>query len=239
MTGGVDADAQRKLLSRFGRQFQPGDVVFREGDPATDAFLLQEGRVRLIKRLGAAERSLRIVRAGQLFGETALIPGAARTTGAIALEDVVALALDRDTFQQVMAANPNVATRVIEEIVRRLRDAEEQVEILIVEDGRAKVLRALAKLAEHRARESNGQTQSIELDVSPLELAARVALDVELVRRTVQQLRDADYLRIDNEKVIIVDLRSFVELEKLLALKGQIAGHEMAGAAMPRRTETR
>jgi CRP-like cAMP-binding protein len=239
MPAGVDADAQRKLLSRFGRQLHGGDVVFREGEPAIEAFLLQQGRVRLSKRLGAVERSLRIVRPGQLFGETALIPGASRTTGAVALEDGVALALDRETFQQVMAANPNVAARVIEEIVRRLRDAEEQVEILMVEDGRAKVLRALTKLAEHAVQERGGAGQVIELDVSPMELAARVALDVDLVRRTVQQLRDAEYIRIDNEKVVIIDLQSFVELEKLLALKGQIGSRDVVGAAMPRKTETR
>src|SRR4029079_10693606 len=119
-------DHQERLLARFGRQFAAGDVLFRDGDAATEAYLLQEGRVRLIKRVGAMERSLRVLRPGDLFGESALVKGTPRNSTAVALSEGVALALDQATFQQVLATNPAVGTRVLQQLIRRLRDAEDQ-----------------------------------------------------------------------------------------------------------------
>ena len=46
-----------RLLERFGRKFHAGDVIFREGESGNEAFLLQEGRVRLLKKVRTVERS--------------------------------------------------------------------------------------------------------------------------------------------------------------------------------------
>jgi CRP-like cAMP-binding protein len=237
---GAETEAQQKLLARFGRKFAAGEVIFRDGEPATQAFLLQHGRVRLIKRVGASERSLRIVRVGQLFGESALLSGSRRSVTAIALEDGEALTFDRETFQQVIAASPAVGVRVVEEIVRRLRDTEDQIEILMTEDSRAKVLMALIKLGQHAiAEQGKERNEAITLDVSPMELSARVGLDVETVRRTVQQFRQSDYVQIANEKVVIPRIDALFELESLLAVRGQIAGSARDGAGTPQATKSK
>ena len=49
------AAERERLLSRFGKKFTSGQVLFREGDPGGEAFLLQEGRVRLIKRVRSVD----------------------------------------------------------------------------------------------------------------------------------------------------------------------------------------
>ena len=38
------AEAARVLIARFGKSFQPGEVIYREGEPGTEAYLLEEGR---------------------------------------------------------------------------------------------------------------------------------------------------------------------------------------------------
>src|ERR1041384_1060076 len=92
---------QETLLARHVRRFDAGVILFREGEAAQEAFLLREGRVRLFKQVGAMERSLRVVRAGELFGESALLKGSLRAATAIALDDVSLLALEADTLGQV------------------------------------------------------------------------------------------------------------------------------------------
>ena len=57
------------------RRFEAGELLYREGDPGTNAFLLEDGRVRLIKRVRGVERSLMVLKPGDLFGESALIAG--------------------------------------------------------------------------------------------------------------------------------------------------------------------
>ena len=214
-------EVQLKLLARFGRRFSAGSVVFADGDIGTEAFLLQEGRVRLIKRVGAVERSLRLLRGGDLFGESALITGAARNSTAVAITDGIMLVLDHATLEQVIASNPAVGMRVLQQLIRRLRDAEDQIEILMLNDSRSKVVVTLLKLAQQAATNSN----SIELAVSPLELASRVGLEVDVVKRAVHDLRDAGHLQIVGEKVQIPDILTLKELLGLLAVRDQIAGH--------------
>jgi CRP/FNR family transcriptional regulator, cyclic AMP receptor protein len=213
-----------RLLARYGRRFAPGTVVFREGEPSDVVFLLQSGRIRLFKQVGAMERSLRVVRPGDLFGELALLEGSRRQSTAVALDESLALAFDHATFHQVAQTNPDVGLRVIEQIVRRLRDAEDQIEILMVRDHQSKVVVALMKLAQRELANPDQSGGQVTLQISPLELSAQVGLDVEVVKRVVSQLRETGYVRIQEERVELSSLETLRELYSLLSIKDQLRG---------------
>jgi CRP/FNR family cyclic AMP-dependent transcriptional regulator len=216
--------SDERLLARYGRRFAPGTVVFREGDPSDVVFLLQSGRIRLFKQVGAIERSLRVVRPGDLFGELALLQGSRRQSTAVALDESLALAFDHATFHQVAQTNPDVGLRVIEQIVRRLRDAEDQIEILMVRDHQSKVVVALMKLAQREFANPEQSEGQVTLQISPLELSAQVGLDVEVVKRVVSQLRETGYVRIQDERVELSSLETLRELYSLLSIKDQLRG---------------
>lgn len=226
MPSSTDAgqEAEQRLLSRYGRRFSAGSVLFRDGEAANEAFLLQEGRVRLIKHAGAMERSLRVVRPGELFGEGALVKGAVRTSTALALDDTVALAFDQATFDQVLATSPEVAARVLSQLIRRLRDAEDQIEILMLRDAQSKVVVALLKLGQQQLAQDGRPNGQVALTLSPLELSAHAGLDVDTVKRIVAQLRDRGYVSIQEERVELPDLENLRELYGLLGVKDQLRG---------------
>jgi CRP/FNR family cyclic AMP-dependent transcriptional regulator len=219
-------EQQERMLARFGRQFAAGDVLFRDGDPAQEAYLLQEGRVRLIKRVGAMERSLRVLRPGDLFGESALVKGSPRNSTAVALSDGSALALDQATFQQVLGSNPAVGARVLAQLIRRLRDAEDHIEVLMLRDPQSKLVVSLIKLAQQAMGGGPSNEGRVELAVSPMELSARAGLDVDSVKRIVQQLRDRGYVRIVDERVELPDVSALRELYGLLGVRDEIVGDE-------------
>jgi CRP/FNR family transcriptional regulator, cyclic AMP receptor protein len=213
-----------RLLARYGRKFAAGSVIFRDGDPADFAYLLESGRVRLFKQLGAVERSLRVVRPGDLFGESALQPGSVRRSTAIVLAETTALAVDHATFAQVLATDPEVGLSVLEQLIGRLRDAEDQIEMLMVRDHQSKVVVALMKLVQRELGAAASAGGHVSLQVSPLELSAQVGLDVDDVKRVVAQLRETGYVRIQDERVEVSDLETLRELYSLLSLKDQLRG---------------
>jgi CRP/FNR family transcriptional regulator, cyclic AMP receptor protein len=213
-----------RLLARYGRKFATGTVIFRDGDPADFAYLLESGRVRLFKQLGAVERSLRVVRPGDLFGESALQPGSVRRSTAIVLAETTALAVDHATFAQVLASDPEVGLSVLEQLIGRLRDAEDQIEMLMVRDHQSKVVVALMKLVQRELGAAASAGGQVSLQVSPLELSAQVGLDVDDVKRVVAQLRETGYVRIQDERVEVSDLETLRELYSLLSLKDQLRG---------------
>ncbi len=216
-----ETDERERLLTRYGRRFEAGSVLFRDGDPASDAFLLQEGRVRLFKQVGAMERSLRVVRPGEVFGESALIPGSSRGATALALDPILALAFDSNTFDHILGFAPEVGGRIVQHVIRRLRDAEDQIEILMVRDAQSKVVIALLKLAQHQPL-SEGSLPTLQ--ITPLELSAQVGLDVDSVKRIVLGLRESGYLRVQDERVEIPDLEALRELYSLFGVKDQLRG---------------
>ncbi|MBX3213090.1 MAG: Crp/Fnr family transcriptional regulator [Labilithrix sp.] len=214
--GGLDA-ASRHLIEQYGRPFVQGDILFREGEGATHAYLLQQGRVRLLKRVRMVERSLSVLRPGDLFGEGAIIDGAVRMSTAVALSDGIMLSIDRPALRSIVERYPQLAERIVTQLVRRLRDAEDQIEVLMLRDTQSKVVSALLKMAKN-------QPGPLELTVSPVDLSSRVGLDVETVKRTVQRLRDQQYLRIVGERVEIPDVDALRRLYALLGTKDELRG---------------
>ncbi len=215
------AAERERLLARFGRTFKKGDVLFREGEEATEAYLLQEGAVRLVKRVRSVERSLMVLKPNDLFGETALVDGSVRTSTAVALSDGVSLALDPSTFRRMLEASPAIALRLVQQLVRRLSDAEDQIEIMMLRDSQAKIVSTLLKLAR---AERDPTSRSCAIGVTPMDLSSRAGLDVDTVKRGVQQLREGRYVRIVDERLEIPDLEALTRLYSLLALKDEIRG---------------
>jgi CRP-like cAMP-binding protein len=231
---GAEPQERQRLLARYGRRFRAGQILFRDGDPADEAFLLHEGRVRLFKQVGAMERSLRVARPGELFGEAALLKGSVRTATAIALDETAVLAFDQRTFEQILVDTPEVGARVLEELLHRLRDAEDQIEILMVRDAQSKIVVALLKLTQHLLAAEGRPDGQVVVNVSPLELSAHVGLDVDTVKRIVLGLREAGYVRVQDERVEIPDPDALRELYGLLSVKDQLRGNPGRDRGRPR-----
>jgi CRP-like cAMP-binding protein len=111
---------------------------------------------------------------------------------------------------------------MVDQLVQRLREAEDQIEILRLSDARSKILVAVLKLAEHAAGSADDAAPSFE--ISPLELSARVGLDVETVKRIVLGLKDSGHLRILDERIHVADLDTLRELYSLLGVRDQLRG---------------
>src|SRR4029079_2277213 len=79
-------------------QFTPGELIFAEGDSGSDMFILQTGRVEIVKLIGGAERRLAVLETGDFFGEMAMLEELPRNASARALDHVSALTVSPVTF---------------------------------------------------------------------------------------------------------------------------------------------
>jgi len=214
------------FLERHGQRFAMGDVLYREGDPAPSAFLLTEGSVRLVKRVRGGERSLMVHRSGELFGEAALVGSGERSSTAIALSAGVAVALDGDALDELARARPEVAVRLLKQLVVRAREAEERIESMMIADTQSRVVDALLKLAS-QVRRSGNKAGGVSLGISPMELSARIGLDVEAVKRVVADLRNGQYVRVTEQRLEIPDVDAIRKLYSLLAVKAELEGEPL------------
>ena len=99
------------------KEFKTGDIIFRQGDAATEFYVVQSGKVDI--RLG--NRLLGTVGDRDIFGEMALIDAAPRSATAVAATDVRLVAVGEKQFLFMVSQTPHFALNVMRTLARRLR----------------------------------------------------------------------------------------------------------------------
>lgn len=109
-----------KVLDR--RVYRTGQIVFREGEQAWAAFLIERGSVEIIKNAeGADPRRLATIAAGDVFGEMGLIDGSPRSATARAAEPTVLQVINEREFHRLLTAAEPGLLAIMKVILRRLR----------------------------------------------------------------------------------------------------------------------
>jgi len=100
------------------RVYESGTVIIKEGDPGLGFFLITEGRVDVSHR----DHRIRDMGPGEFFGEMALLEEAPRSATVTAKERTRCLQLVRWDFRALLKENPDLAVRMLEVVVQRLRE---------------------------------------------------------------------------------------------------------------------
>ncbi len=99
------------------RDFKAGEVIFNQGDPASELFVIKSGKVEI--RLG--NRRLAALSDHDIFGEMALIDAAPRSATAVAVTDVKLVPVSEKQFLFMVGRTPHFALNVMRALARRLR----------------------------------------------------------------------------------------------------------------------
>jgi CRP/FNR family transcriptional regulator len=119
------------------RTFEPGAVIFREGDDAKgEAFMVHLGRVEIRKQIAGEERLLRTLAKGELLGHIALFRNAPRSATAIAADAVTLMVIPANRLDHLVRANPALALALIRDLAAMMLSAEDRLRE--VEDKLAK-----------------------------------------------------------------------------------------------------
>ena len=130
--GAMSADAMDFLLQRSITATRvQGDCFFREGDQAQSLFILESGRVAVLKQWQDQEYLLRYLEPGECFGEMALMDMSPRSATTLAVTDSSAfkiessaiLELYRHDLEQFTLLQMNLGR----EVSRRLRDTDDRM----------------------------------------------------------------------------------------------------------------
>ena len=89
----------------------PGvEALLRQGEAADAAYIIVDGRCEVSREENGQTRVLRIMEAGEVFGETAILAGSPRTASVKALSDLTLYAIRGEVFtREVGNWNPLVA----------------------------------------------------------------------------------------------------------------------------------
>ena len=106
--------------------YKAGEYVFREGETANYAYVLNDGQVDIIKTTEDGYLTLAKISKGTIFGEMALIDGQVRSAGALVAKDAVVTEVDSQNFQHYIRSNPVTAVNIMKRLSGLVRDANKR-----------------------------------------------------------------------------------------------------------------
>jgi CRP-like cAMP-binding protein len=139
------------MFNRFSKTFRKGDIIFCEYEPGDTFYLIQSGRVQIVRIIGDLEKNIDILNPTELFGEMAILEEAPRSATAIALDEVKALEFNRENFEVLMMGNPQIAMKLLKLFIKRIYDQKRRFMILTLDDMEAKVADVFLMLAENQS----------------------------------------------------------------------------------------
>lgn len=101
------------------RMVKAGEVIFKEGDPGGEFYVVRSGKVTV--RLG--NRTLEELGEGEIFGEMALIDAGPRSASVIAETDCEIVPVSEKQFLFMTSEAPYFALSIMRVLVERLRTA--------------------------------------------------------------------------------------------------------------------
>lgn len=107
-----------------------GEYVFREGDLGTEMFIIQEGEIHILKKLGTETRVLTRLEKGDFFGEMAVLENVPRSADAYAVSETKLIAINGSRFDEMIRRNPEISVRIMRKYSRRLREANAMLQEL-------------------------------------------------------------------------------------------------------------
>jgi CRP-like cAMP-binding protein len=103
------------------QRYQPGETVFKEGDPGNRLFLIAQGEVRISRQIpGSGEEALAVLKTGACFGEMAVFDRSERSTDAISNGGCTLATISRSELEMLLDFEPDVAVKVLRSMVRLL-----------------------------------------------------------------------------------------------------------------------
>ncbi len=102
-----------------------GQFLFKQGDPATSAYILNSGIIGIFKEVDGKRQPIARVKKGEFFGEMAIIDGRPRRNSAMALEDCTLSLVSKDMIEEKLSNSDSVIRTLLHMLSNSLRMVHE------------------------------------------------------------------------------------------------------------------
>jgi CRP-like cAMP-binding protein len=185
------------------RRVARGATIFQQGDEGSSMMAVLYGRVRVrVFSPEGKEITLNVIRAGEVFGEIALLDGKPRSADVVADEDSQLLVVERRQFIPFLMKNVDLYLRMLVVLCERLRRTSLALEELALFELPSRLARLLLKLADDYGRPGQSGIR-IDLKISQRDLANQVASSRETVNKQLRVWRDDGVVDIDAGYIVI------------------------------------
>ncbi len=172
------------------RTYGRNSVIIAEGEQSNSLYIVNKGRVKIyISGSDGREMQLKILAAGDYFGELALIDNKPRSASAITICESNLSVITSEDFLQCLSCHPEITINMLQVLAKRLREATESQRQLALMDVFGRLRCTLLTLC----KEVNG-TLVVEPKPTQQDFANMIGASREMVSRILKKLTADGYI---------------------------------------------
>ncbi len=120
----LNEDDHKEIIKHIEMQYYPAhQLLFKENDPGDAVYIIKRGVVRIFHPGvdPTEEKEVAMLGDDDVFGEMAIISEKPRNASAQTMEESEIFVLKKDDFIQLVSTNPNMASRISSEFLKRFK----------------------------------------------------------------------------------------------------------------------
>ncbi len=186
------------------KHFLRNKIIFLEEDTQNYMYVILSGKVKAV-HIGhdGKEHILAVHKAGDFFGEMALLDGKTAPATVIAMENTDILIMSKKDFDAHLLKNSKVLRELIAVLCRRLREAWIMNKVLSASNANDRLKTLLKLMGMHYGIKDERGT-FIALRLTHQDIADHSSLSRETVTRLLNRLvRDGEIEILDNRNILL------------------------------------
>jgi len=141
----------QNIYQKFTKTFEPGEVLFKEGEHGDVMFIIIQGEVEIRKRTSAkTARTLITFHEGDIFGEMALVEKKPRSATAIAITPCRTLVMNEALLDNMIENNADFAKKMIRILSERIRKANYIIQNIVSTNRQNQIFNGLKTFAQDK-----------------------------------------------------------------------------------------
>lgn len=192
-------------FDRFAKKYEPGEVIISEYEPGDCFYLIQSGKVQLVKCVNGTSKNLDILKPGEFFGEMAILDNSARSATCVAVGNVKCLEFNKENFELLIAGNPQIALVLLKLFCKRIYDQKRRFRILCIKDLQARLADVFLMLDEMNPP-TNPAEKMRRFNVTSGDIARWAGLSLEVTKEELNKFVEKRKIEIFDGYMIVANI---------------------------------
>lgn len=186
------------------KSYQPGEFIYAAQEPAESMFIITKGRVKLGEfTANGEERTLAILREGEVFGEMVMAGHTERREFAQCLEKETQLCiLLWGDLRRLMRDDADLSIRIVKWFGLKMERLERKVESLTFKDSRTRIIDFLKEAVVFKGKQI-GDEWMIRTKLTHADIATLTATSRQTVSEVLNDLRRENKIFFERGKILI------------------------------------
>lgn len=175
--------------------FDKGDLVYMAGDKVGKLYVLHTGSIKISRiNLNGKEQVIRIVGPGDFFGELSLFTSSTSTDNGEVLEKSTMCVIENTKLKELMKKYPAISFKIMEELSRRLENAESLIENINLNSVEERLAQALLNLSKDK--------DVVLLNTTKGNFASQIGMSQETLSRKLTAFQDSGFIELQGQRKI-------------------------------------